>query len=49
MLIRFICSNYRYNLSFRVTAMRHLYRYESLIGLTLFMTVTMLPFGCLMK
>jgi hypothetical protein len=27
--------------------MGHLYRYESLIGLSLFLTVTMLPFGCI--
>jgi hypothetical protein len=29
--IRFICSNYRYNLSFKVTVREHLYCYESLI------------------
>jgi len=27
--------------------MGHLYRYESLIDLSLFLTVSMLPFGCI--
>jgi hypothetical protein len=27
--------------------MGHLYRYESLIGLSLFLTVSMLPFRCI--
>jgi hypothetical protein len=46
-LTKFICSNYWYNLKFGVTVMGHLYRYESLIDLSLFLTVSMLPFGCI--